>query len=98
VQPLEAATMNYNEMVERIIAEAERDLLIAQAEARAEARGILRGELRATRLLLQLLLTSRFGDVPSEIMNYIDYIHDPERLQIAFRQALTLEKVHDLRI
>jgi hypothetical protein len=60
--------------------------------------GLLRGELRAARKMLWLLLTHRFEYVPSAVYNYIDWIGDSERLLAAFRQALTIEKIEDLRI
>lgn len=61
---------------------------------KGEAIGLLKGKIRTT----QWLLASRFGDIPMPLLNYIYYVRDPERLENAFRQALTLEKLQDLRI
>jgi hypothetical protein len=63
-----------------------------------EERGILRGQVRALRQVLWLLLNHRFQFVPSPVYNYIDWVSDPDRLMEAFKQALTIEKIEDLRI
>lgn len=69
-----------------------------EMKEKGEAIGFLRGKIRTTQWLLELLLASRFGDVPTPLLKYIYYVRDPERLENAFRQALTLENLQDLRI
>ena len=54
--------------------------------------------MRVAHKFLYLLLAHRFGSVPYAMSNYIYTISDPDRLEDAFRQALTLEKIEDLRI
>ena len=90
--------MDRHQMIEQIFADVQREHLRAEGEEKGLREGMLRGELRATRLLLYLLLQHRIKSVPSVVSNYIDYINDPERLQTAFRHALTIEKLEDLRI
>lgn len=63
-----------------------------------EERGIWRGQVRAAHKFLYLLLTHRFGSIPYAMSNYLDTISDPERLEDVFCQALTVEKIEDLRI
>lgn len=63
-----------------------------------EERGILTGQLHVARYFLPLLLEHRFGVIPRALEDYIGIIKDPDRLDTAFRQALIIEKIEDLRI
>ena len=74
------------------------DIRCEEIFQQGEEKGLLRGELRASRRMLWLLLKHRFGFVPSPLESYIDWVSDPARLQAAFEQALTIEKIEDLRI
>lgn len=74
------------------------DIRCEEIFLQGEEKGILRGQLRASRRMLSILLEHRFKYVPNPVYNYIDWMNDPERLLDAFRQALTIEKIEDLRI
>jgi hypothetical protein len=63
-----------------------------------EERGIQTGQLHVARYFLCLLLEHRFGEIPRALYDYIGMIKDPDRLDTAFRQALIIEKIEDLRI
>ncbi|MHB1425652.1 MAG: hypothetical protein ACYC3I_20985 [Gemmataceae bacterium] len=56
------------------------------------------GALRALRKTLWPLLKHRFRSVPRLHESYMADENDPERLLAAFKKALTIEKIEDLRI
>lgn len=54
--------------------------------------------MRALRHLLWLILKHRFQSVPQRIENDMVLTTGPEKLLAAFKKALTIEKIEDLRI
>ena len=58
----------------------------------------LSSELRALRKALWILLKHRFQSVPRYWENQMVSAHDPERLLAAFKKALIVERIEDLRI
>jgi hypothetical protein len=60
--------------------------------------GMAKGELRNARTLLRELLEYHFDPLPEALIQRINATTDIDRLHAAFRQALALEKLEDLRL
>jgi hypothetical protein len=66
--------------------------------ARGEVHGEARGQLLECRENLQVVLEARFGPIPEALAQQIESIDDLERLRAAFRQALRLDSLSDLKL
>jgi Putative transposase, YhgA-like len=62
------------------------------------AKGLAQGELLTSRKLLRELLEKQFGPLPTVLLEQIAGMNDAEKLQMAFRQALDLENLADLKL
>ena len=61
-------------------------------------KGLVKGQLLNARTLLRELLEDRFAPLPEELIERINASTDLERLQAAFRQALRLKNLAELRL
>jgi hypothetical protein len=56
------------------------------------------GQIMSARTLLRQLLEDRFDALPEALVQQINTTTDLDRLHAAFRQALRLDKLEDLRL
>jgi hypothetical protein len=60
--------------------------------------GVLKGQLEATREILQILLSGRFGPLPEGMLLRIESCTDLQRLKAAVLQVARLDKPVDLQL
>jgi hypothetical protein len=72
--------------------------VFARGEVHGETRGEARGQLLECLENLQVVLEEKFGPIPEALVQQIESIDDLERLRAAFRQALWLTSLSDLKL
>lgn len=68
---------------------------ITSVERLAIERGELKGELKANRARILEILQVRFGEVPDDLSEKLDWIEEVERLEDLFRQAITIASLEE---
>ncbi len=90
----EELTRSFDEQLARY-EEEQKMPYITSVERLAIERGELKGELKANRARILEILQVRFGEVPDDLSEKLDWIEEVERLEDLFRQAITIASLEE---